>query len=292
MLFEIADNDAESGDTKINANELDITNYKINNDSKLLYNTKNFSITSTANFSKLTIKVFSSKNLLEHILSYIPIESLHECSRVCSNWNLIIKYIVPIPLVHLRTLSFGELVYWLPGENQFPKTVLLKLRFSSGKPRFLEILTSVEKEEKHKNKIKNGYNDQGNNNKKKNEPELIVRNGHYQMLEISEILFVISGHWTPIFESLNEIEETQFDMDESQFFHRSKCFSIVTNTYMSYDFISFNSETNQSIVNTMRTIIHQNHEKSQKMAIYAKANKKYFDGMNQIQNIPLIFTDT
>jgi len=64
---------------------------------------------------------------------------------------------------------------------------------------------------------------------------------------------------------------------------------IITNTYMTYDFISFNSQTNKCIVNTLRTIIHQTHELSSKMAIHAKANKKYYDGMNQT---PLIFKDT
>merc|ERR1712157_566512 len=123
-----------------------------------------------------------------------------------------------------------------------------------------------------------------------NNMEIVGTSGHYQMLELSEILFIIDGHWTPIFEQLNESAAQQsFDMDESQFFHRSKCFSIITNTYMTYDFISFNSQTNKCIVNTLRTIIHQTHELSSKMAIHAKANKKYYDGMNQT---PLIFKDT
>eukprot|EP00483_Globobulimina_turgida_P011455 UN11477 len=78
-------------------------------------------------------------------------------------------------------------------------------------------------------------------------------------------------------------------MDESEFFHRSKCFSIVTNTYMTYDFISFNQQTNKSIVNTLRLILYQTHEICSKMAIHAKANRKYLDGMNQT---PLIFKDT
>jgi len=58
---------------------------------------------------------------------------------------------------------------------------------------------------------------------------------------------------------------------------------------MTYDFISFNAQTNKHIVNTLGTIIHQTHDKSSKMAIHAKATKKYYDALNQT---PLIFKDT
>jgi len=116
---------------------------------------------------------------------------------------------------------------------------------------------------------------------------VVGNNGHYQMLELSEILFIIDGHWTPIFATLSN--ETSFDVTTSNFFHRSKCFSIVTNTFMTYDFISFNAPTNVCIVNTLRSIIHQTHEVSSKMAIFAKANKKYATSMNQT---PLIFKTT
>ena len=111
------------------------------------------------------------------------------------------------------------------------------------------------------------------------------------MLELGEILFIIDGHWTPIFESL--VNSDQMDDNAAQefasYFHRSKCFSIVTNTYMTYDFLCFNPETTSSIVNTLRSIIHQSRELSSKMAIHAKANKKYQEGMSQS---PLVFPDT
>lgn len=200
----------------------------------------------------------------------------------------------------------GELLYWLPGERQFPKTVLLKLRFSSGSPKFIQITTQVEQQQKKTNtntntntnmkststKHKNGYHKNGLINAYERSSNMIVsRSGHYQMLELSEILFVIDGHWTPIFDQLNaaSVEQDSFDHDESLFFHRSKCFSIVTNTYMTYDFISFNSEMNKCIVSTLNAIRHQTHELSSKMAIHAKANNKYIDALNQT---PLVFTDT
>merc|ERR1712087_1085138 len=75
----------------------------------------------------------------------------------------------------------------------------------------------------------------------------------------------------------------------ASFVHRSKCFSVVTNTYMTYDFICFNAETTHTIVHTLRGIIHQSRELSSKMAIRAKANRKYLDGMNQT---PLVFHNT
>jgi len=218
---------------------------------------------------RLTSKVLSSKLLLEHILSYIPIQYLCTCSLINKNWHLIIKYIIPTPLINLKTLSMGELLYWLPGPNQFPKTVLLKLKFSSKIPKFIQISTSIQSPTPS------------------NEHSVVGNSGHYQMLELSEILFIIDGHWTPIFATLSN--ETSFDVTTSNFFHRSKCFSIVTNTYMTYDFISFNSQTNACIVNTLRSIIHQTHEVSSKMAIFAKANKKYATSMNQT---PLIFKTT
>ena len=255
-------------------------------------------------------KVFSSKILTEHILSYIPIESLCFCVRVCQNWHLIIKYIVPIPLINLklnkkkqkqhiiyycsqqqRTLSIGELLYWLPGENQFPKTVLLKLRFSAGIPTFLQLLTSVPRGQLTRSpRVINGLSHYHLEHEQAQEliekrKKTARNNTSFQMIDLNEILFVISGHWTPIFDRLKE-NETQFGMDESQFFHHSRCFSIVTNTYMTYDFISFNPESNHSIVNTMRSIIGQSMRTAKKFAIFAKANKKYIN-----QTRPLIFKD-
>ena len=47
-------------------------------------------------------KVLSSKSLLEHILSFIPIESLFSCALVNKDWYLILKYMAPIPLIHLK----------------------------------------------------------------------------------------------------------------------------------------------------------------------------------------------
>merc|ERR1719244_448804 len=81
-----------------------------------------------------TSNVLASKALLEHILSYIPIECISLCAVVSKDWYLILKYIVPIPLIHLKTLSMGELLYWLPAEDKLPKTVVLKVKFSSGVP--------------------------------------------------------------------------------------------------------------------------------------------------------------
>lgn len=194
----------------------------------------------------------------------------------------------------------GELLYWLPGENQFPRTVSLKLRFSSGVPKFIQITTQVNQQQQQQKKHKNGYHKNGfkngstlshNDTDDTIHNNIVSRSGHYQMIELSEILFIIDGHWTPMFDQLNaaSVEQDSFDHDESLFFHRSKCFSIVTNTYMTYDFISFNSEMNKCIVSTLNAIRHQTHEIASKMAIHAKANRKYNDALNQT---PLIFTDT
>eukprot|EP00485_Elphidium_margaritaceum_P009137 CAMPEP_0202688930 /NCGR_PEP_ID=MMETSP1385-20130828/4309_1 /ASSEMBLY_ACC=CAM_ASM_000861 /TAXON_ID=933848 /ORGANISM="Elphidium margaritaceum" /LENGTH=494 /DNA_ID=CAMNT_0049343989 /DNA_START=82 /DNA_END=1566 /DNA_ORIENTATION=+ len=243
-------------------------------------------------------EVLSSKTLSTHILSYMPIDSLRACALVKHDWYLILTYIVPISLCKLRMLCMGELLYWLPGENQFPKTVLLKLRFSSGVPAFIQIVTAVNKHHRSppQSKVahKNGYHTASHQNGAQNYREVHRGNelvaGHYQMIELSEILFVIDGHWTPVFEQLNECSAQQsFDQHESQFFHRSRCFSIVTNTYMTYDFIAFNADTNFSIVHILRSIIQQTHERASKMAIYAKANRKYNDALG-LQ--PLVFTDT
>ena len=172
-----------------------------------------------------------------------------------------------------------------------PKTVLLKLKFSSGAPTFLQISTSAERSHPtHKNGLQEGYVPTSPFSDP-NTLHIASSAGHYQMLELGEILFIIDGHWTPIFESL--VNSDQMDDNAAQefasYFHRSKCFSIVTNTYMTYDFLCFNPETTSSIVNTLRSIIHQSRELSSKMAIHAKANKKYQEGMSQT---PLVFPDT
>ena len=81
--------------------KLDHSNYI--NCNKQNHNLESLSIPIIQMTNKQRIsKVLSSKALLEHILSYIPIESLCSCAYVNHNWYLIIKYIVPIPLIHLK----------------------------------------------------------------------------------------------------------------------------------------------------------------------------------------------
>ena len=60
-------------------------------------------------------------------LSYVPLYLLPTCALVCNNWYLITKYHVTTPLIDIRSLALGELVYWIPGENSLPKMVLLKV---------------------------------------------------------------------------------------------------------------------------------------------------------------------
>ena len=120
MLFELQDAEVDSGDTKndihngyeINKNNLsmeDNINYNITNLSNNSINSKLNTLTPIiplkSRWYRLSTKVLSSKSLLEHILSYIPIDSLSKCARVSSNWYLIMKYVVPIPLVNLRYSS-------------------------------------------------------------------------------------------------------------------------------------------------------------------------------------------
>ena len=111
MLLEMQDGD--SGDTKEPIDEDNILNKKIdynqpNKPTTINNNYKNqqqYIIKPTltiSNRQRVTTKVLSSKALLEHILSYIPIESLCSCCYVNNNWYLIIKYIVPIPLISLK----------------------------------------------------------------------------------------------------------------------------------------------------------------------------------------------
>ena len=98
MLLEMQDGD--SGDTK-----------ECMDDNKILKSNNNYKnydiqsqITPTKNKHRVTRKVVSSQPLLQHILSYIPIDSLCNCAFVSKNWYLIIKYIVPIPLINLKLI--------------------------------------------------------------------------------------------------------------------------------------------------------------------------------------------
>ena len=108
-----------------------------------------------------------------------------------------------------------------------------------------------------------------------------------QRIHLSDIKFVIDGHWTPTFETLTKSNE--FNLDESQFFSRNKSFSIVTKSFITYDFIAFNRETAKNIITILRNLLRQSSSSAKRMAIFAKANNKYLFSTQQ-QNKPLAFT--
>ena len=75
----------------------------------------------------------------------------------------------------------------------------------------------------------------------------------------------------------NAMDTSLFDEHAAalDFYHRSKSFSIVSKKYESFDLIAFHSETCQLISRTLRKLIYQSSIQSKRLAIYAKANRKY-----------------
>ena len=77
----------------------------------------------------------------------------------------------------------------------------------------------------------------------------------------------------------------EFTDDEKEFFDYKKCLSIVTQTYLTYDILTFDKNINHNIVQIIRSLINQTSHTSKTMAIHAKANKKY------IKIAPIIFAN-
>ncbi|ETO36074.1 hypothetical protein RFI_00987 [Reticulomyxa filosa] len=114
----------------------------------------------------------------------------------------------------------------------------------------------------------------------------------------------MEGHWTPTFlnlsrsaaENENEMAGTNESEDANnnnndpttigeEFFHRGKSFSIVTNTYKTFELICFHPPTMSQIVKTLRGVIYQSSMQAKSLAIYAKANRKYMFSQQQKRRI-------
>ena len=44
----------------------------------------------------------TSRELLTVVLSFVSLDCLHICARICKDWHLIVMYLVPTPLSHLK----------------------------------------------------------------------------------------------------------------------------------------------------------------------------------------------
>jgi len=116
-------------------------------------------------------------------------------------------------------------------------------------------------------------------------------------IHINEINFVMEGHWTPTFMSLaqsNDMDNVGMEDNGSannestigeDFFHRNKSFSIVTNTFKTFELVCFHPSTMNQIVKTLRSVIYQSSMQAKTLAIFAKANRKYMFSQQQKRRI-------
>ncbi|ETO32367.1 hypothetical protein RFI_04749, partial [Reticulomyxa filosa] len=117
------------------------------------------------------------------------------------------------------------------------------------------------------------------------------KNEHVHFIHLSDIHFVMEGHWTPNFlnlSSMNASHETLTTEDTNtnteslrEFFHRDKSFSIVTKAYKTYELVCFHPSTRNRIVKTIRSLIYQTPMQAKSLAIFAQANRKYLSAQKR-----------